>query len=870
MGYMVKDIVVRALLLLWFYAPVQSALRAGVEAQTFKPTLALKTNSVGPNRFVAVHGRRAVIMGYPEGGLEIWAYPFQILSNYQVGFKAEGTTTAADGRLLLRRVDYKSDSITRTYVGPDYLIREKLFVPLEQAAAVISYEVEGIRPVEINVSFQPVLNLMWPAALGGQYTRWIASTNRGDVPGFIISEPGRGFSAVIGSRDAVGHSDTVNSTIPASSGMAFSLRPSASAANIPSKATVYVALNPAGTRQPLEALQKLSTQLPQLEIDAATHYRELKRTSLQIRTPDQDLNASIASSVVALDQAWVCNDLLGCGMVAGYGPSRDQRRPQYAWFFGGDGLVAANALISAGEYSRAREELGFIQKYQDSASGMIWHELSQSAGFIDWSKYPYMYVHVDISFDYLATLARYVAVSGDIKFAEDRWPSVAAAYLYCQSQINSGDHLPHIPPDKEASDEQHRPADDLALTASWIAAASGFAQLATLTGHADQVQGALQQVQLTRQSISAHYWNAAKNFWFDGHTQSGEPIFRQAAGPTQLLVQQVFSPEQNKTLLSQLASANFQTDWGIREVAASSKDYNPYSYGAGSVSALGSAEVAITFWQAHRPETAWALWNGIAQWGSLDSPGHIHEVLAGNFFHEETESVPEQTWSSAGFLDATVRGLFGLEIDGVANNVRFAPHIPAEWDHVTLENICLPHSTLGFEVKQSMTDLDVDIRNQGSPTTVTFEPQIPLGAELVGSDFNGTKIVAATKLFSGDEHAKMTISVPPGASHLQVRYQGGISLMQNHPVLHVGDSSSQLKIVEVRFHSHVLSIEADLGPGGENKLKIRTPWKITAHQGGNVNSLSPYVDEISIDTTAASVTRLSEYTRGRFEIAFMH
>lgn len=807
-------------------------------------------------------------MGYPQDGLEIWGYPFQILSHYQVGFQSAGTATAADGRLLLRRVDYRPASVTRTYVGPDYLIREKLFVPLDQAAAVITYEVEGIRPVEIEIGFQPVLNLMWPAALGGQYTRWTeASPGSAGVPGFVISEPGRGFTAAIGSREAVSHSDTVNSTILVQSGMTFSLRPLASATGAPSKATVYVALNPSGTAKPLEALRALSARMPQLESDAATHYEELARTALRIRTPDEDLNASIAWSAIALDQAWVCNELLGCGMIAGYGPSRDARRPQYAWFFGGDGLVATNGLISAGEYARAREELRFIQKYQDPASGMIWHELSQSAGFIDWSKYPYMYVHVDISFDYLATLARYVAVSGDIAFARERWASVMAAYRYCQSQINSSDHLPHIPADKEASDEQHRPADDLALSASWMAAASGFAELARLTGHTDQSAGALEQVRLTRQSIPARYWSTDKNFWFDAHTQSGEPIFRHAAGPTQLLVQQVFSPQQNESLLAQLASADFQADWGTREVAASSKDYNPYSYGAGSISALGTTAIATTFWQAHHPETAWGLCNGVAQWRSLDSPGHIHEVLAGNFFHEETESVPEQTWSSAGFLDASVRGLFGLQIDGVANRVRFAPHIPPEWNEVSIENIHLPQSTLSFRVRQDMHSLDLKIGNQGMATTAAIEPEIPLGAQIVSADCNGQKVEASIEAFSSDEHAKMAVPIPPGGSLCRLRFEGGVSILVNHPILHVGDASSQLKIVQVKFRPHVLTMEADVYPG-ENKLSIRTPWKITALQGAEVNAIAPHLYQVTLSERKLLPREAPTYVRKHLELRF--
>ena len=443
-------------------------------------------------------------------------------------------------------------------------------------------------------------------------------------------------------------------------------------------ATVYVALNPAGTKSVSAVLQNLKDASP---ANGAGSRRPLRSARTQRSQNShhrmRTFNRSLAWSVIALDQAWVCNPLLGCGLVAGYGPSRDARRPQYAWFFGGDGLVATNALIAAGEYSRAREELAFIQKYQDPASGMIWHELSQSAGLIDWSKYPYMYVHVDISFDYLTTMARYVAVTGDVVFVNARWASIEAAFRYCHSQINASDHLPHIPSDKEASDEQHRPADDLGLAASWLAAASGYAELAKATGHLAQAAEAMKQAELTRLSIPEHYWNVDKKFWFDGHTASGEPIYREAAGPTHLLVQNVFSPDQQQTVLDRLASADFQADWGSREVAASSHDYNPYSYGAGSISALGASAIATSFWRAHRPETALGLWQGIMQWSTLDSPGHLHEVLAGNFFHEETESVPEQTWSSAGLLDCTVRGLLGLEINGGENRLLLAPHLPA-------------------------------------------------------------------------------------------------------------------------------------------------------------------------------------------------
>jgi glycogen debranching enzyme len=233
-----------------------------------------------------------------------------------------------------------------------------------------------------------------------------------------------------------------------------------------------------------------------------------------------------------------------------------------------------------------RDELEFIAKYQDKKTGMIWHELSQSAGYIDWFQYPYMFVHVDISFDYLAVLAHYVSVTGDTAFANDHWQSIDAAYNYCRSIINPSDHLPHIPVDKEGSNEQAKPNDDLGLSSAWVAATAGFAELANLTGHKQDAAEALHANQLARVAIATNYWDSTHHFWIDGHTVSGQPIFTRRSGTNSVILQNVFSTQQKEEALNQLASAQFQTDWGMRGVATNSPIFDPYSYATGSVSPL--------------------------------------------------------------------------------------------------------------------------------------------------------------------------------------------------------------------------------------------------------------------------------------------
>jgi hypothetical protein len=714
-------------------------------------------------------------------------------------------------------------------------------------------------PVDIVIHFTPVLNLMWPGAVGGQSAEW-----NPDVPGYVLSEPLHKFSAVVGANEIFTHDGTLNSTLRTNGKLSFSVRPRATTGG-PAVATVYVALQADRSKDPAATIRELSDHRADMEVQAAAHHAEMEHSALQIRTPDEDVNQALAWAEVALDQAWVCNPQLGCGIVAGYGPSRDARRPQYAWFFAGDGLVATNALVAAGEYSRARDQLEFIAKYQDPKTGMIWHELSQSAGYLDWSKYPYMFVHVDISFDYLNTVARYVSASGDTAFAVDHWSSIEAAYRYCQSLIRASDNLPHIPADKEAGDEQDRPDDDLGLSSSWVTATNSFVQLTRFAGHLQFADEALKANQLAREAIATYYWDSAHHFWIDGHVQSGTPIFSRRRGPTQVITQNVFSAEQNDELLNQLASSDFQSDWGMRGVAASSEIFDPDSYAKGSIFALGTTEASNTFWLEHRPTTAFALWSAILPWNTLDSLGHIHEVLAGNYYREQAESVPEQTWSSAGLLDAAIRGLLGLDIQGAQNRIGFTPHLPAEWGRTSVENIRLPHSTLALEVSQSMNGVDLEIRNEGTSARILFEPQLPLGAHLLSAEFEGRPVTADPELFPEDEHVKLEIEAPPGTSHCRLRFAGGVSLVLTRPTPHLGDPSTDMKLTSLHLQNQVLSIDADVNSAGNSTFRMRTSWKIATLKGATIRPLSDVSYEVTMQRPSAPTNSLG-YAHTHVEI----
>jgi glycogen debranching enzyme len=816
--------------------------------------LTLSTDAVGPVRFVAVHGHRSAILGYSKNGLEIWAWPFQILSGYRIGIRPQSAATEMDGDLVLRRIEYAPDAVTRIYIGPDFVVRERLFVPLDLSGAIITYTVEGRGHVDISVHFTPVLNLMWPASAGGQSTGW-----KDAVSGYVISGVPGGTTATISSPEIISHDSTENSAIHYGDALAFAIRPNASA-------HVFVALNHAQNSGTL--VKQLAADETALEQQAAAHYAALVRDTLQIETPDEDVNRALAWSEIALDQAWVCDPDLGCGLVAGYGPSRSARRPQYAWFFAGDGLIATDGLVAAGEYDRARAELEFILKYQDRKTGMIWHELSQSAGSIDWAgKYPYMFVHVDITFQFLSALPRYIEASGDIEFAKQYWSAIESVYRYCQSVIDPATNLPRIPPDKEGGNEQDRESDELSLSAAWLDASSAFAKLAEWTSHPQEAAEATRVLRPARASIAARYWDDGRQFWISGRTDSGKEIFDERSQPSELISQHVFSAQQNDILLDEIASSRFQTDWGSRGLSSNSGAFDPDSYAKGSVFALSTAGIAETFWNGHRPAAAFPIWTSIVPWTRLDSLGHIHEVLAGDVYHQQTESVPEQTWSSAGFISAAVRGLLGLRVDSVSNQIAFSPHMPPEWHEVTVRNVRMQHAVLDLQMQRDEENIALTVTNRGRPVSFVFDPQLPFGARLLGSQCGNRHLTAAIERNAHDQHARISFTAPQGTMHCGIRFQGGVEVISPDVVPLLGSTSTGIKITAVELRNNSLIVDADINEAGAASFQIKTPWKWVSVEGGTVHQIARNLYQVDLDRSAITPDGFG-YARRRAVVRF--
>jgi hypothetical protein len=228
--------------------------------------------------------------------------------------------------------------------------------------------------------------------------------------------------------------------------------------------------------------------------------------------------------------------------------------------------------------------------------------------------------------------------------------------------------------------------------------------------------------------------------------------------------------------------------------------------------------------------------------------GHIHELLAGDFYHQQVESVPEQTWSSAALLSSAVEGLLGLERDAHTNSFKFSPHLPANWDHISVRNLKVPGGNMEMTLTRVRNGLDLKIENSGSPVDMLWAPEIPLGAHLSGAELNDKPVHPQTEEHAQDTHATMKLTVPHGTSSCLILYEGGVLLSLSGAAPLLGEPSQGIKITSVVYKPASLVVDADVSSDVPNSIiELRTGQKVQQVRGAKLSPISDGVYDLIVD-----------------------
>jgi glycogen debranching enzyme len=816
--------------LLSLLAAAASLLFAQAPTSSDAPRSALElSRPVRTWEFLPILGRRAALFGNESGAMEAWVYPLKLLRDFRLDFQQEGRTVAAAS--LARSVIVRPESTTIVYASDTYTVHETLFVPVHESGAVILVDVETEFPLEIEASFVRDLQLAWPAGLGGAYSYWVPEQHA-----FFLGEEQQRFAGLVGSPTAIEVRAEYQTNYSESNTNSFRLGVTQKGKD---RKVIVIAGSTTGRAEAEVNYNHLVEDYETLQHDSSDYYRDALSKSINLDLPDQQLQQAYDWARISMLQGFIDNPFLGTGLAAGFRTSGEGQRPGFAWFFGRDAFWTSLALDSEGDFANARTALEFVSKYQ-RPDGKMPHEIAQTANFVPWfTDYPYAYASGDATPLYLIAANDYVTASGDVSFANEKWDSLWKAYQFLRSTYDS----PGFPRNFGIGHGWVEGGPLLPVRTEFYQAAVGtealraLANLAGLTGKDDAAVQLMQDFNHQQSLLNETFWLPDTRRFAFALDVSGKPIDEPSVLSTVPMWFGLLDAEKSGQMISQLAEASQQTDWGMRIISDRSSKFSGGGYHYGSVWPLFTGWASVGEYRYHHALPAYENLRVNALLALGGSLGHATEVLSGDYYQPLSTSSPDQIWSSAMIVSPLLRGLLGLSADAVNYTLTFAPHAPADWPHFAVKNISVgqQHMDLTYRKTQGAITLEVNC-NGTPPCSVNFSPALSLRAEILGVEWNGRAVPFHVEQNDRDQHVITHISAPSGTSSLRIRLRNDFGVSYSATLPPLGAASRGLRIVSQSWSTSrdTLTLEVQGLAGTQYDLSVWNPGLITSIDGATI------------------------------------
>ena len=779
-----------------------------------------------PGTYLGGVGREAAFFGHETGQFEAWAWPVKLLHEFELGFKIPDYTEPIPGESVAKRVIVRPELMTVVYSHATFTVRQHFLVPLDEPGLIILLDVDAVKPLEIVASFKADLDLMWPAGIGGQYAFYDSGNQR-----FILSESRREYNAYVGSPNAIGGSTHPAHAAPDAPSVLYI------AADADQYRTEFIPVVVAGGIINRDSLDSVYSRLLEKARDyydqRVEHAREIREGFASVHTPDEEVDLALEWAKVNLDEALACNPDLGCGLVAGYGPSGRGRRPGFGWFFGGDASINILGILSYGGFELARAGLEFQARNRREADGKMPHEVSQSAKRTreDWYRdFPYAYYHADTTPYWIVALWQYWMQTGDTDFVRENWAAVHDAYRWVVEHDSDGDAIVDNTAGGLGAVEVGAIAaglhQDIYLAGVSVESLRAVADMAAAIGDMEVAQEAGGKFDRAKTNLEREYYIEDEEVYAFGVLEGGRTNSALTVWPATAMSFGLLDHTHAQKNLDALASHRMLADWGARMLDSDHELYDPLQYNMGTVWGFVTGFASWALFNYDRPHAGYAALFANVRSTFQFALGRNPELMSGAFFRTLDTTVPHQFFATSMIPTPLFRGLLGLAADAPRNALDFAPNLPADWDSASI---------LRYPVGPSRVDISIVRRleviregpspsptnvltarfvrsDDSTPLNIRFAPALPPGSEVLEAEVNGRpeRLQQATRA----ERFSTTVVLENTAT-VSITYKPGIAVVPRRPHPPVGYAIAALRIISYGYDQttgeYVLRVE---GRGG--------------------------------------------------------
>ncbi|MBI5215299.1 MAG: hypothetical protein HY960_06060 [Ignavibacteriae bacterium] len=711
-----------------------------ISAFDFKPNDLELSRLAQPNQYFDKIGRRAGLMGYESGQFEMWVWPWKPFRNFELQFFLGTSTQPILAKDIVRTISVTPELTTLTYTYESFTVKEHIFIPRNEPGAILLLDVHSTTPLSIIPGFIPVMQPMWPCGVGGQFSYW-----EDDVKAYLISEPQYRSVFLCGSP--------AGTQMAAPPAHMFADNPIQFRIDIKPGETTgkFIPLVIAGVVPDWSTLQSNRDSLKKVVKatysnlwqnaekyynECFDYYQNLRTSTMQITTPDKEINLAYEWGKVALDNLMIENPRLGYGMVAGFGLSGGGARPGFAWYFGGDAFINILTMNSVGMFQQSRDALAFTQKWQRQENypirkkdqneppkdvGKMSHELSQSDGLCDWwNDYRYGYNHADTSPWYLVAMGDYVRTSGDVEFLRQSWKSVKQAYEWCLSKDTDGDGLMDLKGAGLGALEFGKLVGiyaDVYTCGVFVQGTKEMKYMAELLGDSLTAKQADEQFKKAQPRLEELFWMEEEGYYAYGATEKGEQVKEKTPWSGVAMMFGLLDEERTAKSIEAFNSADMCTDWGVRTLSNKSELFEPTNYNYGAVWPFIGTFFNTAQFKHHYALSGYQILKANIAHVFDHALGVVPEVFSGELNEKLGEGYHHQGFSTTGYMLPLVRGLLGLEVDGVGGKINVSPHVFSLTDVVQLynvSNIIVGEDTISVEFNDATTQCLLATRGKDS------------------------------------------------------------------------------------------------------------------------------------------------------------
>ncbi len=779
------------------------------------------------NEFFDVAGRRALVMGRENGGIdEMWVHPFRVLRDFRTGLvSGDSIRWLSD---IPVQVEIRPESYTRIYGTPGGVLKEVIFASYRRAGAVIHYEWgEGATPAPLIVTCRADLRWMWPydeRALGDVYYGYDEGLHA-----LQVKDRSGDFCCLVGADAPARALSGQFSGIRLEWGL---LKGDSTSANQVFHASVYDSVPAAGlniaivgtdmgeaaAREDYRALLTDPRKEYTLVVD---HYRSLLANSVTVESPYGEFNSLWNWTLVGVDRFIAETPRLGTALLAGFstvdrgwdGAHKISGRPGYAWYFGRDAAWSGFAVDDYGDFATVRRELEFMQKYQDM-TGKIFHELSTSG-----------VVHYDASDAtplYILLAAHYLRASGDREFIRASWPHLKRAMDFLYSTDTDGDLL------IENTNVGHGWVEggklwpvhtEFYLAGIWGEALQDASWMAGLLGHRDLSAKYGNDALAVKKKVDTEFWNPETRFYNYGKLKDGLYNPEPTVLPAPVMYFGWLDDRKVLPILKRYAGDGFSTDWGTRIVSEESSLFSPGGYHYGSVWPLFTGWTALAEYAYGNSTQAFTHILDNMQIERHWAHPYVQEVLNGSVYRP-AGVCPHQCWSETNILHPGIHGLIGWSPRATEYSATLAPRFPIDWDHAAVRNLRVGGSTLDMTFAREEHSLKYRLAlTKGRPVNVDFAPEIPEGMSVVVVAVNGRGVNVPVSLKRGILADPVRVVVRDSVE-IRLTYAGGVGVIPFAQAPEPGDSSRGFRFLGASLDGTDYAVDVEGRSGAAEKFSI--------------------------------------------------